>query len=170
MSAALPLSSSPLLSSSSSSSTTSVGWQCSPRDLNCQLRMAVFPALAHRAIRWFSPWALGSRTSTASSGRQCSPPDLNRKLRTAVFPPDLNRQLRMAVFPQPPAPDGSVPCRTEDMPDKAPERMSERVSEDMEEIMPKNSFNTCQQICQIEVSWWFFLVRDPSKTSPGWFT
>ena len=57
-----------LLSSSSSSSTESVGWHCSPPDLNRRLRTAVFPS------------------RTASSGRRCSLSDLNRQLWTAVFP------------------------------------------------------------------------------------
>ena len=53
-------------------SAASVGWQCSPPDLNRQLRDGSVPR----------------RTLTASSGRRCSPQDLNRQLRMAEDMPE----------------------------------------------------------------------------------
>ena len=89
-------------------------WQCSSPDLNCKLRwqlncklrMAVFPPgpqlQATMAAQLQAPdGSVLTGTSTASSRRQCSHRDLNCKVATAVFPPG----------PQPRAPDGSVPTQ-----------------------------------------------------------
>ena len=104
-------------------STASSGWQCSPPDLNRQLRTAVFPAGPQpRAPDGSLPRGPQPRAPAGSVSH--AGPQLRRSRPTgpplrgscgSVPPPDLHRE-------------------SEDMPDKAPERMSE----DM------------QKICQIE--------------------
>ena len=57
-------------------STAISAWQCSPSDLNHELRQAVFPAGPQPRA---SAGSVPCRTSTANFGWQCSPPDLNRE-------------------------------------------------------------------------------------------
>ena len=77
-------------------------WQCSHPDLNCKLRMAVFPTGPQPQQPRAPDGSVPIRTSTESSRRQCSHPDLNCESPTAMFP----------HTPQPRAPNGSVPTRT----------------------------------------------------------
>ena len=94
-----------------------------PPDLNCKLRIRVFPAgpqlqALDRSVFPAGPQAqdqsVPRRTPTANSRSQCSPQDLHRKLRIRVFPAGPQLQaLDRSVFPAgPQAQDQSVPRRT----------------------------------------------------------
>ena len=87
-------------------------WQCSHPDLNCKLRMAVFPTRPQpQASAWqcslyqtstasFRMAVFPTRPQPQASAWQCSLPDLDRELPMAVFPPgpQLNKLPRSVIY------------------------------------------------------------------------